>query len=87
MATEEKIGTVIDYYAKISVAAIHLTGGDLRVGDRIRIRGHTTDLTQITESIQIEHQSVQRAERGREIAVKVPERVRRHDEVLRVGEG
>jgi len=87
MATEAKIGTVIDYYAKIGVAAIRLTDGDLRVGDRIRIRGHTTDLTQTAESIQIEHQSVPRAERGHEIAVKVPERVRRHDEVLRVSQG
>ncbi len=87
MTTEEKIGTVIDYYAKIGVAAIRLTGGDLRVGDRIRIRGHTTDLTQTTESMQIEHRSVEQAERGDEIAVKVPGRVRRHDEVLRLREG
>ncbi len=84
MATEERVGTVTDYYAKIGVAAIKLSDGFLQVGDRIRIRGHTTDVTQTVESLQIEHQPVQRAERGSQAALKVGERVRKHDEVLRV---
>ena len=84
MATEEKVGIVTDYYAKIGVAAIKLADGVLQVGDTIRIHGHTTDLTQQVESLQVEHQPVQRAERGSQVAVKVRERVRKHDEVLRV---
>jgi putative protease len=84
MATEEKVGTVTDYYAKIGVAAITLVEGALQVGDRIRIRGHTTDVTQTIESLQVAHQPVQRAERGSQVAVKVRERVRKHDEVLRL---
>ena len=86
MAAEEKIGTITDYYAKIGVAAVRLTDGDLRIGDRIRFRGHTTDFTQSVESLQIEHQAVPRAERGSEVALKVRQRVRRHDQVLRVGD-
>jgi translation elongation factor EF-1alpha len=84
MATEQKVGTVTDYYAKISVAAIKLVDGALQVGDTIHIRGHTTDVTQPVESMQVEHRPVQRAERGSEVALKVNERVRKHDEVLRV---
>jgi len=84
MASEEKVGTVTDYYAKIGVAAITLADGALQVGDTIRVRGHTTDLTQPVESLQVEHQPVQRAERGSQVAVKVRERVRKHDEVLRL---
>ena len=84
MATEEKVGTVTDYYAKIGVAAIRLDSGALQVGDSIRVRGHTTDFTQPVESLQVEHAPVPRAERGSEVAVKVRERVRKHDEVLRV---
>lgn len=84
MTAEQKVGTVTDYYAKIGVAAIHLTEGPLRVGDQIRFRGHTTDFIQPIESLQIEHQEVARAEQGTEVAVKVRERVRKHDEVLRV---
>lgn len=87
MATEEKVGTVTDYFAKIGVAGIRLADGALQVGDRIRIRGHTTDLTQTVDSLQVEHTAVQRAERGSEVALKVSDRVRRHDEVFRVREG
>jgi putative protease len=84
MAAERKIGTVMDYFARIGVAAIRLTDGDLQIGDHIRVHGQTTDFTQVVDSLQVEHQAVPRAERGREVAVKVRERVRRHDAVLKV---
>lgn len=84
MATEEKIGTVTDYFGRIGVAGIRLTDGDLRVGDRIRFHGHTTDFTQVVESLQVQHAAVDHADRGSDIAVKVQERVRRNDQVYRV---
>jgi translation initiation factor IF-2 len=84
MPAERKIGTVTDYFARIGVAAIRLTDGDLQVGDRIRVQGQTTDFTQVVDSLQVQHQAVPRAERGQEVAVKVGERVRRHDAVLKV---
>ena len=73
-----------EYFARIGVAGIRLTDGELRIGDRIRVRGHTTDFTQLVDSIQIEHQPVERAERSSEVALKVQERARPHDEVLLV---
>jgi len=81
---EEAIGAVTDYFAKIGVAGIQLTGSSLAVGDTIRIKGHTTDLTQVVESIQLEHQAVQRAEAGQTIGLRVKDRVRRGDSVLKV---
>ena len=84
MTTEEKVGTVVGYYAKIGVAAVHLTDGPLQVGDQIRIRGHTTDFTQKVESLQLEHRAIERAERGSEAALKVRERVRLHDQILKI---
>lgn len=84
MATEELVGTVLDYYAKVGVAAVRLTEGALRVGDRVRIRGHTTDVVQTVESLQVEHQAVQHAKTGSEVALKVGDRVRKHDHVLRL---
>lgn len=84
MATEEKVGVVDGYYAKIGVAAIRLTDGALQVGDQIRIHGHTTDFTQTVESIQLEHKPIQRAERGSEVALKVRDRVRQHDQILKI---
>lgn len=84
MATEVKVGTVTDYFAKIGVAAVQLTDGPLEVGDTVRIHGHTTELTQPVESLQLEHRAVARAEPVSEVALKVRERVRKHDEVSRV---
>ncbi len=85
MAEEVDIGRVNDYFAKIGVAGIDLTG-TLKVGDRIRIKGHTTDLEELVDSIQIEHDSVEEAKAGDKIGVKVAERVRGGDHVYRIGE-
>jgi translation initiation factor IF-2 len=83
---EEKIGKISDYFRKIGVAAIEITQGALSVGDTIRIKGHTTDLTQVVESMQIEHQNVQTAKAGDSIGIKVKDHVRDHDEVYKVTE-
>ncbi|MBN1505128.1 MAG: translation elongation factor-like protein [Candidatus Eisenbacteria bacterium] len=81
--TEEKVGFVEHYFDKLGVAAIRLTG-PLKVGDKIHIKGHTTDVEQSIDSIQIEHASVPSADNGADIGVKVKDKVRQHDEVFRV---
>jgi len=83
MTEEVEIGRVGDYFAHVGVAGIDLTG-PLKVGDRIRIRGHTTDMETEVESLQIEHESVQQAKAGDRIGVKVPDRCRDGDHVYRV---
>ncbi len=83
MAEEEEIGRVVDYFAKIGVAGIDLTG-KLKVGDTIRIKGHTTDLEQVVESMQVEHDQVEEAGRGDKIGIKMQDRVRGGDHVYRV---
>ena len=83
--TEEKLlGRVTHYYSHLSVGIIELTDGELSVGDTIHIRGKQTDFTQSVDSIQIEHQNVSHAEKGKVVGVKVREKVREHDQVLRV---
>jgi putative protease len=84
MSTEQTIGVVTGYYGKIGVAVVRLNEGAVAVGNRLRFHGATTEFTQRVESLQIEHQPVERAERGQEVAVKVRERVRRGDRVSRV---
>lgn len=81
---EEAIGKVTDYFAKIGVAGILVTAGSLQVGDTIRIKGHTTDLTQAVESIQLQHQAVQQAGPGQTVGIRVKDRVRKGDSVLKV---
>jgi len=83
MTEETEIGRVDEYFAHIGVAGIALTEA-LRIGDTIRIRGHTTDLEEVVESIQIEHQSVPEARADDRIGVKVRDRCRPGDHVYRV---
>jgi translation elongation factor EF-1alpha len=77
---ERFIGKVKDYFRKVEVITIELEG-PVRVGDTIRIKGHTTDLTQQVESMQIEHQAVQEAGPGDHVGIKVSERARPGDSV------
>ena len=80
---EEVIGKVSDFFARPVVAGIELTG-TLKVGDRIHIAGHTTDLELAVESMQINNVDVAEAKAGDAIGIKVADRVRRGDVVYKV---
>ena len=80
---EEMIGTVSDFFARPVVAAIELTAA-LKVGDKIRIKGHTTDLELTVDSMQIENEQVTEAKAGDSIGVKVTEKVRSGDSVYKI---
>ena len=80
---EEEIGRVEGYFARVGVAAIQLTGS-LRVGDTVHIRGHTTDLLQTVDSMQIDRRPVSEAGPGADVGVTVKERVRDGDHVYRI---
>jgi len=54
---EKEVGTIIHFYPKIMVAVVKVSDS-LKVGETIRIAGHTTDFTQTVDSLQIEHQQV-----------------------------
>ena len=77
-----EIGRITHFFSKISVAVIELIA-PLAVGDTIAIKGPTTDFEQIVESMQIEHNNVQRAEAGQSIGLKVAQRVRENDTVYK----
>ena len=81
---EQQIGKVSHYFSKAQVAAVELTDGTLAVGDTIHIKGHTSDLTETVDSIQIEHDQVQAAKKGDSIGLKVADHVREHDVVYKV---
>lgn len=77
------LGKVEDYYAKIGVVALTLKA-PVAVGDQIRIKGHTTDITLRLDSMQIEHAFVTQAVKGDAVGFKVPERARRRDRVYKI---
>ena len=79
----EKLGEVSHYFTNISVAVVELTD-DLKIGDRIAIRGMTTSFEQTVGSMQIEHEDVKEAKRGDSVGLKVDERVREGDIVYKI---
>jgi putative protease len=80
---ESEIGKVSDFFARPVVAGIALTGS-VKVGDTIRIHGHTTDLEFSIGSMQIDNANVDEANPGDLIGIKVPDRVRAGDTVYLV---
>lgn len=80
---EVEIGSVSDFFAHPVVAGIELTA-ELKVGDRIHILGHTTDMELPVDSMQINNASVAEAKAGDAIGIKVKDRVRRGDKVLKI---
>ena len=81
--SEEIIGRVSDFFAHPVVAGIELTAA-LKVGDKIRIKGHTTDLEMTVDSMQIDNVQVTEAKAGDSIGVKVSDKVRSGDNVYKL---
>jgi translation elongation factor EF-1alpha len=81
---EKRIGTVLDYFAKIGVLAFRVEEEGLKVGDTIHVKGHTTDLTEKVTSMQIDLAAIEEAKVGDDVGIKVKDRVRKGDAVYKV---
>ena len=79
----KEIGKVTHYFTNIGVAVIKLSA-TLKTGDKIRVKGATSDFTQTVDSMQIEHEKVESAKKGQSIGMKVAEHAREHDVVYKV---
>jgi len=75
-------GIVTHYFPRVKAAAIKLKA-PLKLGDIVKIKGHTTDFTQAVSSLQIDRQPISMAKRGQEIGLLVNSRVRRKDIVYK----
>ena len=82
---EEVIGKVTDFFSRPVVAGIELTA-PLKLGDKIHIKGHTTDMEFTVDSMQINNVDVKQAKAGDDVGIKVSERVRRGDIVYKVND-
>ena len=81
------IGTVVHYFPKVKAAVVKIKKDVMSVGDRIRIKGHTTDIEQTVKSMQIQHEAVESASKGQEVAIKVRKRARIGDQLFMVRSG
>ena len=82
MEEKKEVGKITRFFPKISVAVVELRE-PLNVGDSIWIKGAITNFEQIVDSMQIEHQNIQKAEAGQSIGLKVKEKVRESDHIYK----
>ena len=68
---EEKIGEVMKFFAKPSVAAVKIVSGELNVGDEVKFTGFTTDYETRIDSMEIDNRKVEKAVAGDYIGIKV----------------
>lgn len=81
---EQLVGTITHYFGKIGVGVVAINNGELKVGDRIHLKGHTTDFEQTVDSLQVEKQTVDKIGVGESAGLKVAQPVKEHDAVYLV---
>ena len=84
--SEKQIGSVTHWFGKINVVVIEIHKGTLSIGDKIHIKGQTSDFIQTIESMQLDGEDAKKAKKGMSVGVKVSERVRRTDSVYKVSD-
>ncbi len=78
---EAFVGRIIHYYPRINVGIVELTDGEINLGDVIHVQGKQTNLVQPVDSLQLDHQNISHADKGRRVGIKLQDRVRNHDQV------
>lgn len=81
---EKFIGKVTHYFPKVRAAVVKVEKGELNMGDKIHLKGHTSDFSQIVKSMQIDRAPITSAKNGDEIGMAVISRVRRHDDLYKI---
>ena len=82
---DDPIGEITHYFSRVGVAVLSINE-PLHQGAWIRVRGHTTDLRQEVTSMEVDHQKIDEAKPGDQVAIKVSDRVRVGDSVYREAE-
>jgi putative protease len=73
---EKLIGKITHYFDHIGVGVIKITDGSLKIGETIHIVGHGADFTQIVDSMQVEHEQIEKAKKGDDVGMKTSEKVK-----------
>jgi len=78
------IGEVTHYFPHVNAAVVKIKQGEVRQGEVLSFRGHTTNFKQAADSMQIDHKPIQVATKGDELGIRVKSRVRAGDLVYKV---
>lgn len=87
MATEKKayVGKGVKFFSKLGVAEFKLEAGEIRKGDKLLVTGPTTGALYFTaEEIRYDLDPVEVGEKGRNVSLPVPEKVRPSDKLYRI---
>jgi translation initiation factor IF-2 len=69
------IGTIVHYYDNIGVGVIKLHG-TLKVGDTITLKRGETEFSQTVDSLQMDHEQVEKAGKGKEVGLKLAQSIK-----------
>lgn len=81
---EKLVGQITHYFTNIGVAVVKVVNGEIKKGDKIHIKGATSDFEQLVDSMQVEHQEVEKAKKGIVFGLKIAQHVKEGDDVYRV---
>jgi putative protease len=82
---EQELGKVIHYFDKAMVAVVKLEG-DIAIGDTVKFVHGENEFTQKVESMQVEHEAIQKGKAGDEVAIKVNEATHQNAKVYKITE-
>ena len=74
---------VTHYFPHVNAAVLRIKIGEIRIGDELHFKGHTTDFKEKVVSMQINHKPVMIAKKGDDFGVGVKSRVRAGDLVFK----
>jgi len=80
MDSKKPIGEVVHFFNNINVAVVKFNR-KVAAGTEVHFLGATTDFKQKLDSMQLDHKELKEAAKGKEVGVKVKDRVRSGDEV------
>lgn len=83
IVAQTKIGSITHYYDRIGVAVMEVLA-PIKVGDRIKIKGHEREFEQEIASMQIEHENIKKAKKGDNVGLKIEQPVKKGDEVYKL---
>jgi len=77
---------VAHFFSHVHAAIVQIEAGEIRVGDLLHFKGHTTDFLQRVERIELEHGPIDVARPPQIVGIQVHDKVREHDEVFKLSD-
>jgi hypothetical protein len=79
---DQKVGTISHYFDKIGVAVVDALA-TIKVGDKLKFKGHDQEFEQEVSSMQVEHENVDSIKKGDSAGLKVDQPVKKGNEVFK----